>query len=137
LEAKLEIISPEDLTVCCSAAVVLCVLVTSESEIELCIIIVRNWRSFPLVQYDDLVADVVSNDNSMQLKLADLEAKLEIISPEDLTVCWSASVVICIFVTSESELELCIIIVRHCRSSPLAQYDDCVSSDILTQLTWR
>jgi hypothetical protein len=37
-------------------------------------------------EYDDLVADVVSNDSSTQLKLADLEAKLEIISPEDLTV---------------------------------------------------
>jgi hypothetical protein len=39
-------------------------------------------------EYDDLVADVVSNDSSTQLKLADLEAKLEIISPEDLTVRW-------------------------------------------------
>uniref|UniRef100_A0A383V2H6 Protein kinase domain-containing protein n=1 Tax=Tetradesmus obliquus TaxID=3088 RepID=A0A383V2H6_TETOB len=38
-------------------------------------------------EYDDLVADVVTNssEGSTQLKLADLEAKLEIISPEDLT----------------------------------------------------
>jgi hypothetical protein len=38
---------------------------------------------------------VFASDSSTQLKLADLEAKLEIISPEDLTVsvlcalCWS------------------------------------------------
>jgi hypothetical protein len=81
LEAKLEIISPEDLTVCGSAVVVRCVLVTSELFIEFCIIVERNWTVSPFAQYNDLVAE-----NSTQLKLADLEAKLEIISPEDLTV---------------------------------------------------
>jgi hypothetical protein len=37
-------------------------------------------------EYEDLVNDMVSSEGSIQLKLADLEAKLEIISPEDLTV---------------------------------------------------
>jgi hypothetical protein len=42
-------------------------------------------------EYEDLVNDVVSSEGSMQLKLADLEAKLEIISPEDLTVSWQGT----------------------------------------------
>eukprot|EP00882_Tetradesmus_deserticola_P004298 GHRQ01004541.1.p1 GENE.GHRQ01004541.1~~GHRQ01004541.1.p1 ORF type:complete len:514 (+),score=280.58 GHRQ01004541.1:45-1544(+) len=36
-------------------------------------------------EYEDLVADVVSLESSGQLRLADLEAKLEIINPDDLT----------------------------------------------------
>jgi hypothetical protein len=40
--------------------------------------------TFTSSEYDDLVDDIVSD--KPQLALADLEAKLDIINPEDLTV---------------------------------------------------